>query len=187
MSDNQYDISGVWINKNTGNKINVQNYVSDGDSSIIVTDQGMIDMNRFMNDYVQMENDDMEPVNTNQSSSNANFSDSIFNQEYTFDDVQIKQENSSTVEVKTNSPQETINVNNSNIIQKLFNKIDSKPIVEVNIKWDDCPIKEISTLVNFLDVDIEDISKYIFKNFADAEIIIEKITNILQSKISNDK
>lgn len=187
MGDNQYDISGVWINKTTGNKINVQNYVSDGDSSIVVTDQGMIDMNRFMNDYIQMENDDMEPANINPSSSNAKFSDALFNQEYTFDDVQIKQENSSTIEVKTNSPQETINVNNFNIIQKLFNKIDSKPIVEVNIKWDDCPIKEISTLVNFLDVDIEDISKYIFKNFADAEIIIEKITNILQSKISDDK
>ena len=44
----------------------------------------------------------------------------------------------------------------------------------------------MQTLVNFLDISIDDISKYIIKNYVNVEALALEITEILKSKINKN-
>ena len=46
-------ISGIWMNKRTGQKVNVRQSIQDGDNMIIITDKGQISMEVFSRDYIQ--------------------------------------------------------------------------------------------------------------------------------------
>lgn len=50
-------ISGIWVNKYTGQQITVRDAIIDGDSMTVITDQGQIDMMEFSNNYIQMSDD----------------------------------------------------------------------------------------------------------------------------------
>ena len=55
--DTNLSISGKWINKMTGDVIQVVNNVIDGDDMILVTDKGTISMGEFSNNYIQASED----------------------------------------------------------------------------------------------------------------------------------
>ena len=57
--------------------------------------------------------------------------------------------------------------------------------MKVEIKWDDFPEAQINTLVNFLDVKVEDISKYIINNYVNNQALSESIDKILNDKLNN--
>ena len=46
-------IQGEWMNKNTGQKIQVRNSIIDGDQMIIITNMGQISMEEFSRNYIQ--------------------------------------------------------------------------------------------------------------------------------------
>lgn len=192
INGDAFQIEGKWISRRTGNIIVVSNYVTDGDNSIVMTNKGGINMQDFMNEYVQYDEsnkESLEEITKPKTNNNSNVkpSTTIFDQEYVIDDdvfiPQTKPDNtkqiSSTVQISTN--------NNKSIIDKFFNKIESKPTIDINMVWNDFPKNEISTLINFLDVDIKDIAEYIQKNIFSADNIIDNITKILEEKIKNDE
>jgi hypothetical protein len=171
-------ITGKWINKKTGQVINVRNSVIDGDNMIIISDIGQIMMNEFSQDYVQASDEiynengqviDNKPVDISEVVNNGgeiNFADkSSFNPSLNVNLNEVENEN-------------------DKIIEKVFNKIKNEPKLSVSIEWDDFPETQLKTLIEFLDIPIEDISNYIIKHYLTDEQIAECLATYLSNKIS---
>ena len=173
--NNGMGISGTWMNKRTGQKINVRQSIQEGDNMIIITDKGQISMDVFSRDYIQA-------------------SDEIFDEsgkvidnkpmEMDEDLSAIMDYESANNELSAYTPAQVVNPNDQ-IIKKVFDKLTSFPEVKVDIKWDDFPEAQINTLVNFLDVKVEDISKYIINNYINSQALSESIDKILNDKLNN--
>ena len=191
---------GKWLNKKTNEFVNVTNHVFDGDNIIIMTNQGQIDMETFMRDYIQIgDNNEYDEkghvvgkADDNKLIESANNSKmkttTIFDQEYDFAPTTkpiLVNSNTKSTQSQHNKPTEKIK--NENIIQKFFDKLNDKPQIEINIKWDNFPKEQISTLVDFLDVDINDISKYMRKLFLNDESISLEISKIIMAKLNDSK
>jgi len=184
-------IEGKWLNKMTGEIIYVTNYVDDGDTSIIISDHGQISMNDFMNNYIQASDDNLydnngniigkseNEINNTKTNNNIKTDDDFY-----IDDIPVELFNNTTTNTKKNN-EDKLELKNEKIIKKLFDKIESKPQIHLTIDWADFPKNEISTLVNFLDVDIDDISKYIEREFITTDEISGEITKIIQSKLND--
>lgn len=184
-----FQIEGQWINKQNGTIVTVSNYVSDGNETIVMTNNGPINMMDFMNNYVQNgdSNSPIEETPIIQTNNNVKASNTIFNQEYTFDDdITIQQPIQQTISTNTSTTIKKEKINNESIIKKFFDKIENKPKIEVKINWEDFPKSEISTITNFLDVNIKDIATYIYYNICTNDNIVDNITNILESKLKDD-
>jgi hypothetical protein len=169
-------ISGIWMNKRTGQKVNVRQSVQDGDNMIIITDRGQISMEVFSRDYIQASDEiydesgkviDNKPMEMDEDLSAI-----------------MDYENGNNSIAPSYKPTPVVNPNDQ-IIKKVFDKLTSFPEVKVEIKWDDFPEAQINTLVNFLDVKIEDISKYIINNYVNSQALSKSIDEILNDKLNN--
>lgn len=168
-------LTGKWMNKRTGKAINIRQTIQDGDNMIIISDQGQIPMEVFSRDYVQVSDDiydDSGKVVGHEKATNS--------------DIGAIEEYEKMYGVDPLVPQVTSTVapiNNEQIIKKVFDKLSSYPQIDVNIKWDNFPEAQINTLVEFLDVNIDDISAYIIKNYVNAEALALEITEVLKNKL----
>ena len=170
-------ISGTWMNKRTGQKVNVRQSIQDGDNMIIITDKGQISMDVFSRDYIQASDEvydesgkviDRAPMEMDEDLN------AIMNYE-------------SGGNYNPQPIQQAPKVNpNDQIIKKVFDKLTTFPEVDVNVKWDDFPEAQINTLVNFLDVKIDDIAKYIINNYVNSQALSDSIKKILNDKLTND-
>lgn len=169
-------ISGTWMNKRTGQKVNVRQSIQDGDNMIIITDRGQISMEVFSRDYIQASDeiyDESGKVIDNKPMEMDEDLNAI-----------LEYENGINNATPSYTPAPVVNPNDQ-IIKKVFDKLTSFPEVKVEIKWDDFPEAQINTLVNFLDVKIEDISKYIINNYVNNQALSESIDKILNDKLNN--
>ena len=169
-------ISGAWMNKRTGQKVNVRQSIQDGDNMIIITDRGQISMEVFSRDYIQASDeiyDESGKVIDNKPMEMDEDLNAI-----------LEYENAINNAAPSYTPAPVVNPNDQ-IIKKVFDKLTSFPEVKVEIKWDDFPEAQINTLVNFLDVKIEDISKYIINNYVNNQALSESIDKILNDKLNN--
>lgn len=179
-SDGSMGLSGKWINKRTGTVVNVTNSVMDGDDMIIISDRGQISMSEFSQDYIQTSDEiydesgkviGKEPVNMDDFKQIKEWEESInsnINNNNTNNNQNIQQDNLNS---------------NLQIIKKVFDKLTSYPTIKIDIEWDDFPKAQINTLVDYLDVSIDDISTYIVNNYADINSISKEMTNIIKSKL----
>lgn len=168
-------LTGKWMNKRTGKAVNIRQTIQDGDNMIIISDQGQIPMEVFSRDYVQVSDDIYDDSGK-----------VVGHEEATNSDIGAIEEYEKMYGVDPLVPQATSTVapiNNEQIIKKVFNKLSSYPQIDVNIKWDNFPEAQINTLVEFLDVNIDDISAYIIKNYVNAEALALEITEVLKNKL----
>ena len=166
-------IEGIWMHRQTGQKIRINQTVQDGDNMIIITDKGQLPMEIFSRDYIQVSDDiyddsgkivgKAEPTNDDAAAI------AEYEKEYGVDPL---------VPQATSAP-----INNEQIIKKVFDKLTSVPKIEVDVKWDDFPEAQINTLVEFLDVKFEDISAYIIKKYVNVEVLALELTDILKEKL----
>ena len=141
----------IWMHRQTGQKIRINQTVQDGDNMIIITDKGQLPMEIFSRDYIQVSDDIYDESGK-----------VVGKAEPTNDDVAAIAEYEKEFGVDPLVPQATsAPINNEQIIKKVFDKLTSVPKIEVDVKWDDFPEAQINTLVEFLDVKFEDISAYI--------------------------
>ncbi len=188
---------GKWLNRNTGETLYVMNSVMDGDSIILITDHGELtgsDIEYFMNNYVKDSDDTTEyKVTDAETGTIAQMTEEDKKNQHQ-QQKQIskleKHDNDFLIDdipyvpmKKQEQPKQEPQLKNKDIIKKLFDKIESKPQISLTIDWADFPKNEISTLVNFLDVDVQDISRYIEKEFITTDKISEEITKIIKSKL----
>jgi hypothetical protein len=168
-------LTGKWMNKRTGKAVNIRQTIQDGDNMIIISDQGQIPMEVFSRDYVQVSDDIFDESGK-----------VVGHEEATNSDIGAIEEYEKMYGVDPLVPQATPTVapiNNEQIIKKVFDKLSSYPQIDVNIKWDNFPEAQINTLVEFLDVNIDDISAYIIKNYVNVEALALEITEVLKDKL----
>jgi len=166
-------IEGIWMHRQTGQKIRINQTVQDGDNMIIITDKGQLPMEIFSRDYIQVSDDIYDESGK-----------VVGKAEPTNDDVAAIAEYEKEYGVDPLVPQaSSAPINNEQIIKKVFDKLTSVPKIEIDVKWDDFPEAQINTLVEFLDVKFEDISAYIIKKYVNVEVLALELTDILKEKL----
>ena len=174
---NGMDICGIWMNKRTGQKVNVRQSVQDGDNMIIITDKGQISMDVFSRDYIQASDEIYDDTGKVIDSKPMEYDDDLTEI--------LNYENGGDNSYAPAPIVPAVNPNDQ-IIKKVFDKLTSFPEVDVQIKWDDFPEAQINTLVNFLDVKVDDIAKYIINNYVNSQALSDSIKKILNDKLTND-
>ena len=197
----EFNITGKWINKNTGEELYVKNNIIDGDQMILITNKGTISLADFSNNYISVsdeiydesgnvighDDNNTTVVKPQSKPSPVKKVQTIDDQEYLIKDqvvtVQSTLKNTATKKETKKIP---ANIDTDySLVEKLFNKVKSKPIIDLKIEWDDLPVEQILTLVNFLDININDISTYIYNTYFNKDEIKEKINETIKNKINN--
>lgn len=164
-------IKGQWINKHTGQTIMVRNAIQDGNNMIIISDQGQIPMDVFSRDYIQGSNE----IYNEQGQV-------IGQEQFTGQDI-VPNAPEYNYQQYADSPQIPQEDPNEKMIKKFFDKLDSSPEAEINIKWDNFPEAQLKTLTDFLDIDLDSISKYILKNYLNEEILTKSVSKMLEERL----
>ena len=182
QNDSGIGISGRWLNKRNGQMINIRNSVMDGDNMIIITDKGQISMTEFSRDYIQASDVIYDETGKIIGHEEVKHEDYAENPDW----LQIQEMINTPHMHNVNQPKKPVINTNEQIIKKVFDKLTTYPKINVDIKWDDFPEAQMQTLVNFLDISIDDISKYIIKNYVNVEALALEITEILKSKLNKN-
>ena len=180
MGDAQ--ISGKWVNKRTGQVITVRDAIIEGDNMIVISDVGQIDMNDFSRDYIQQSDEVYEAPKIPQTPT-ATIGEIIK------EDPTIVSDGVNPLEVpltQINNPvkQSKQNIGHYEMIDKIFVKNETKPRINFEIEWANFPAKELQMLVDYFDVSIEDISKYISNTFVEQQLIADSLTEFVSKQIS---
>ena len=198
-------ISGKWIDKRNGRVITVRDSIIDGDSMVIISDHGNIPMMEFQKFYIQ-ESEEVydltgKVVGTEKISSTDVIgketspieTKTVSVEEYknplTTPVSQLKENTnkkpaiSSTSTVEVHVKENGKPLNGENLIEKIFNKIDIKPNITIDIDWADFPISELKMLVDYFDITNKDIAEYINKHFVNDSTVIESIKNFVDHKM----
>lgn len=182
-------ISGKWINTQTGQIVYARQLIDNGGEAIVVTDIGPIPMSQFVQ-FVQMDekeyvNKDAQPLQTS-FGENLQLSDednkllagltkptqpSLPSLDKPLSQQTSQQYQSSTIQVETESP-------NYKMIDKLFKKFNTLK-VKVDIDWNDFPKDKLETLIDIFDVPKNEIADYIIKNYLSTELL----SNIISENI----
>ena len=189
--DEMMQIQGDWINKNTGQKIHIKNSVIDGDQMIIITNLGQLSMDEFSRNYIQV-SDDMYDMNgkiittneyTQQINKNLPKVETLDTQEYIINDKPIDFNNIERITI-TNDEAKATAFTIIGLIKKVFDKVNAKPEINVTINFNEFPKEQIATLVNFLDVSIDDISNYLYTEYVNENTVKEQIKSIINRELT---
>jgi hypothetical protein len=184
-------ISGKWMNKFTGEIINVRDMVIDGDQMIIISNNGTLNMEEFSSNYIQS-SDEVYDINGNVlSSTPVSFEEinqnkpKVGNVKLFNDDIQANKESDF---ILTNNVQNQIeNINNTSenykLIDKLFNKTNFIPEININIKSDNFPKEQLKMLIDIYDISEEEISDYIRNKYIMTKDINESISKFIKKEL----
>lgn len=200
--DEMMQIQGDWINKNTGQKIHIKNSVIDGDQMIIITNLGQLSMDEFSRNYIQV-SDDMYDMNgkiitTNEHAQQINENlpkvETLDTQEYIINDKPVDFNNIERITITNDEAKDTAftineslnttSITNIGLIKKVFDKVNAKPEINVTINFNEFPKEQIATLVNFLDVSIDDISNYLYTEYVNENTVKEQIKSIINRELT---
>ena len=187
--DESLQISGAWMNKYTGDIVRVHNNIIDGDQMILITDKGQITMNEFSDNYIQASEDiyndkgqiiDHAPVAIDEikisQPSILDIPIGMTTSNYT----QVIKENNTEKNKQTEEPE------SFKILDKFFNKIDSKEnLITIDIDFNILPKEKLETIVDYMDISVEELSQYIAKKIVNTEHLPNIIFNKLQYWISD--
>lgn len=187
--DESLQISGTWMNKYTGDIVRVHNNIIDGDQMILITDKGQITMNEFSDNYIQASEDiyndqgqiiDHAPVAIDEikisQPSILDIPIGITTSNYT----QVIKENNTEKNKQTEEPE------SFKILDKFFNKIDNKEnLITIDIDFNILPKEKLETIVDYMDISVEELSQYIAKKIVNTENLPNIIFNKLQYWISD--
>lgn len=184
-------ISGKWMNKNTGEEILVRSSCMNGDEMIIQTDKGILSMDIFSRDYIQV-SDEVYDINGNVTESKPYNSNEDNKQQTTgfspetlailtgkplnnekYEDVVKQSSSASTINI------ETLSSNNYKYIDKVFSKCKSKPNINMLIDWSDFPKTKIEMLQDIFDIEEYEILDYIYQKYFSPDDIKKEISHFL--------
>ena len=187
--DESLQISGTWMNKYTGDIVRVHNNIIDGDQMILITDKGQITMNEFSDNYIQASEDiyndqgqiiDHAPVAIDEIKSSQPSILDIPIGMTTSNYTQVIKENNTEKNKQTEEPE------SFKILDKFFNKIDSKEnLITIDIDFNILPKEKLETIVDYMDISVEELSQYIAKKIVNTENLPNIIFNKLQYWISD--
>lgn len=191
-------ISGKWTNIHNGKEIFVRDSFIDGDNMIVRTiDGNIIPMTEFSNNYVQSQEVDeatarsviQQPVAPQSYGDiKPDFGEKVISKNDDTKDNNIKTNNLDTasqyVENHKEDKAEDKLFRKKTMIGKIFEKISTKPNINLTFDWTEYPEKEMSMLMEYFDVSNDDIANYIYKTYFNENIIKESILKLIQKKLS---
>lgn len=187
-------ISGKWTNIHNGQEIFVRDSFIDGDNMIVRTiDGNIIPMTEFSNNYVQSEEVDeatarsviQQPVAPQSYGDiKPDFGEKVILKNDDTKSSNIKPNNldkaSQHVENHKEDKIEDKLFRKKTLIGKIFEKISTKPNINLTFDWTEYPEKEMSMLMEYFDVSNDDIANYIYKTYFNENIIKESILKLIQ-------
>ena len=187
-------VSGKWTNIHNGKEIFVRDSFIDGDDMIVRTiDGNIIPMTEFSNNYVQSEEVDeatarsviQQPVAPQSYGDiKPDFGQKVILKNDDTKDNNIKTNNldaaSRYVETHKEDKVEDKLFRKKTLIGKIFEKISTKPNINLTFDWTEYPEKEMSMLMEYFDVSNDDIANYIYKTYFNENIIKESILKLIQ-------
>lgn len=185
------NVTGTWYNINTGDSFTVRDtYFEDNKLKVQTTDGRIIGYEQLQN-YVQSDvplSKDKIPVPIGDSKmSNMAKLDDLKNSN-TADDNLIKGlDKASEMTRKVTQTENIERTENYTIIDKAMSKIKSEPELVIGIKWDDFPEKEITLLLDVMEIPAGELVKYCYDKFIKektTEKISESFENYIKSKLN---
>ena len=191
-------ISGKWTNIHNGKEIFVRDSFIDGDDMIVRTiDGNIIPMTEFSNNYVQSQEVDeatarsviQQPVAPQSYGDiKPDFGEKVILKNDDTKDNNIKTNNLDAAsryvethkEDKAEDKLEDKLFRKKTMIGKIFEKISTKPNINLTFDWTEYPEKEMSMLMEYFDVSNDDIANYIYKTYFNENIIKESILKLIQ-------
>jgi len=179
ISDGSDMISGKWINRQTGDIINVRSSVTDDSGNmILITDKGQLNMNEFSRLYVQA-SDEMYDLDGNVVDSKPVEADEI---SFANNDTPLVAD---SILMPNGMDNTATQLKNFDLIDKIFKKTESKPSADLKINWADFPKKELSMLVNYFDVSSEEIATYIGKYLINEDLLKDALLEFLDNNLKD--
>ena len=187
-------ISGKWTNIHNGQEIFVRDSFIDGDNMIVRTiDGNIIPMTEFSNNYVQSEEVDEATARSVIQQPVAPQSYGDIKPDFG-EKVILKNDDTKSNNIKPNNlDQASQHVENhkedkfedklfrkKTMIGKIFEKISTKPNINLTFDWTEYPEKEMSMLMEYFDVSNDDIANYIYTTYFNENIIKESILKLIQ-------
>lgn len=187
-------ISGKWTNIHNGQEIFVRDSFIDGDNMIVRTiDGNIIPMTEFSNNYVQSEEVDEATARSVIQQPVAPQSYGDIKPDFG-EKVILKNDDTKSNNIKpSNLDQASQHVENhkedkfedklfrkKTMIGKIFEKISTKPNINLTFDWTEYPEKEMSMLMEYFDVSNDDIANYIYTTYFNENIIKESILKLIQ-------
>ena len=191
-----FNITGTWINRMTGDKITVRNTFIDGDNMIIQSSDGrQISMAEFQN-YIQMEDNneyDEQGHVVGKSSNNdmglnigniekerrvvvgSNFERKVVDN--SFEDPFENKKKPKKPETKKESESDIL-------LRKLFEKVNLDVDVKVDLDCTNFPSKELNMLQMIYDVTLDEISDYIIKHVIDETLFKAAVSSYVKTQLS---
>ena len=202
----EFNITGTWSNRLTGDTIVVRNTVIDGDNMLIFTADGrQLTMEEFQN-YVQVSDevyDEHGKMMYTEKSAGPIVGRDIENErrvkvgaqqpvqkkvvDKTVVDTTVKKQKPEIYDWDEINKKSTVTVEESEsekLLNKLFEKIKLNIKVNLNIECDNFPETELKMLQNIYDVSSEDIAEYFKKHIIDDTIYVNAITNYVDDMLS---
>ena len=178
-----FAISGAWMNIRTGETIQVRDNFIDGDMMLVRTMDGqLIPMDKFSNNYVQSQEVDediakqaIKPVQTVPQSYGdirPDFGTPV--KHISNNNTEYKQPQQSVKDTPTKV--EIVTEDNENkMLKKVFEKVSTKPTINLTFDWNEYPKKEMDMLIEYFDITKEDIVDYLYEKYFNKEVIKELI------------
>lgn len=197
-----FNITGTWVNRITGDKIVVRSTVIDGDDMLIICADGrQLKMTEFQN-YIQMSDDNSNGNDTSVSlddirglekerrvvvSATNNHQALYYDNPYE-DNSQYITNNHETYREFVEKPQIEERPKQVSESEKLLNKLFEKIELDAELKVDlDCtnfPSKELNMLRAIYDVTAEDISDYIVNNIINIDVFKSAVTQYVNKQLT---
>ena len=195
--DNMF--AGQWINKNTGEKITINNnLIDENNQMILITSIGQMSMDE-LGDYIQIGEEEtpqvsMKPSNKKSSTittkQNMQISEEVINDYLLPEDKallngtpQVVENNNYIPEVTLNNkPVKEVHTTNNVILEKFFK--DNKASINININFD-FDEDELKTIMKYVDVSLDDVCEYVYENLFNKETIKREIRTVIYDKLEN--
>lgn len=205
-----FNITGTWVNRMTGDKIVVRSTVIDGDDMLIICADGrQLKMSEFQN-YIQMSDENSNGNDTSVSLddirglekerrvvvSATNNHQALYNNPYEFnnhydDSIQYTTNNHEQYREfieKTQIEEKPKQVSESEkLLNKLFDKIELDAELKVDLNCINFPSKELNMLRAIYDVTAEDISDYIVNNIINIDVFKSAVTQYVNKQLTEIK
>lgn len=196
-------ISGNWINQKTGDMVTVRDTYMDGDNIYVMLTNGQqLSLSEFQ-DYVQMSDDEYNSAGIKTGTAPTvpkpkQDASVIFDgmdksadiEHHTTEVNDITNELNKILSADVEEPSIPSKVMSSSqpssgksMIEKIFDKQTETPSLDVNVSWDNFPIKELLMLKEYFDITDEDIASVIIEKFVNIDCIHDMMIEWLKDQL----
>lgn len=196
--DNMF--AGQWINKNTGEKITVNNsLIDENNQMILITSIGQMTMDE-LGDYIQIGEEEEAPMvsmkQTNVKSSTTSAKQNTQMPTEVIDDYLLPEDkallngiphkdilDAPHVTTSPSIPQTKQETKHKDILDKFFGNEESTTLkVNMNFNFD---IDELKTLMKYIDLNLDDICEYIYENVVNKDAVKKQIKETIYNYLEN--